>query len=1073
MRKSSLVLFAVGLCVVFPVNIKTAWPVSADGGPVGQPAATDSSLKLGSTAKVHGVSVATTDVRRSASVNADVGRTAVVATKTVEVTHTSPGVNFKFPVQPPNYLAPATQHKLTGLSSNMLKRQQATFVENRGQFDGRVRYQLKTGGGTAWLTNNGVVFDFLHARAESKPETRNSKLIPIPDSPSPASYFLLPGPLQLLFDGQLTKERAGLPGLRAPDPESLANDRLVFSEDFVGAHCSPEAEAKQAQPGIYNYFIGKDPNKWVTHVRAYREVIYHDVWDGVDLRLYGNSIFANPEAQVPSPGSLEQEFIVRPGADITKVQVAYNGIVGLKIAEDGSLVVSTALGELRESKPVIYQEVAGKRVPVEGHFKLTGEKMYSFELGSYRSQYALVIDPTLSYSTFLGGSQGYGLVGFGDENEWGTGIAVDSSGSAYVVGLTASTDFPTTTGSFQPTISGSLDAYVTKLSPDGSQLAYSTYLGGSGKSVATGVAVNSTGEAYLTGSTQPGFPTTANAFLQAGFGPFVTKLSAAGDALVYSSYLQSGGTVLAYDLGSGIAVDSSGRAYVTGTTTSAGFPVTATAFQPTFAGGTDGFVTVIDPSQSGAASLVYSTYLGGAGGVALALDSSGNAYVTGAAPPGIAMTSTAFQTSCGGSECAFVAKLNPSATTGPQSLIYSTYVGGTGISEGDAIAVDASGDAYFTGATQSGSGFPTTAGAFQTVPSADTTSTVFVTKVSPDGSKLVYSTFLGGSHGIGTFAWGGIAVDAAGNAYVASATASPTFPTTLDALQSTFHGGNISGWDAFLTILNASGSALVYSTYMGGANDDKATAVALDAAGSAYVTGFTLSAEFPTTPLAYQKTVNGSGDVFIMKFSAGLPAGLTITGLTATTGGNSGSVTDTIVGTGFTQGSTAQLVCGGQPAIVGTNVTVASAGTSIIATFNLQGTAPGTCDVVVANASGTSVTDSQAFTVEQGGAPRVWVDLVGLDKIRVGTPEAFYAVYGNRGNVDANFIVLSIQVPNVLTWNLPNGQVPIYESQINGNTMRAFPLPSIPAGSTGTFVIALQGGNASQSFQLSAWVNPR
>ena len=919
----------------------------------------------------------------------------------------------------------------------------AVFIENRGQFNPQARFKLTGAGPSGWVADRGIVFDEL--RAKALPFGTSSRP---PSAPSLSwdQFGAAPG-MGLLPFGIGYPPGRGRRSASFPDPSDF--QRVVFSENFVGPHLSPEIDGQKLQPGDYNYFVGNDPSQWVTHAHGYSEVVYHNLWAGIDLRLYGKD------------ADVEQEFIIRPGGDPTSVQVAYNGIKGLEIAPDGSLIVHTAGGDLRETKPRIYQEIAGNRVPVAGQFKLISKNAYTFEVSSHQAQYALVIDPTLSYSTFLGGSAGYGLYGYGDENEWGIGIAVDSAGSAYVVGMTASTDFPTTTGSFEPMFSGSpgtgnistgVEAFVTKLSPDGSQLVYSTYLGGPDQSWGLGVAVDSAGEAYVTGSTYGGFPTTANAFLQTGFGPFVTKLSAAGDALTYSTYLESQGDILAYDIGNSIAVDSSGIAYLTGTTTFAGFPTTANAVQTVYSGSRDCFVAVIDPSASGTASLLYSTYLGGTYdqfSEAIALDSSEKVYVTGDAGSGFPLTPGAFQNSCSARYCTFVAKLDPFAPSGPQSLVYSAYFGGSGESVGYGIAVDSSGAVFVSGEAESGSPvpFPTTAGAFETTPPTlpAESAAFFVTELSPDGSSLVYSTFLGaGSGGIV------ITLDAAGNAYIAGSTTSADFPITTDAYQSQFYGGNISGWDAFLTILNPTGSALVYSTFLGRENDDSARGIALDAAGNIYITGITLSADFPITPLAFQNLLHGSGgiigDVFVAKFSPSAPTGFSITGLTATAGGNSGSVTDTIVGSGFQQSATAALVCGGEPAIAGSNVTVSADGTTLTATFNLVGTTPGTCDLVVTNPDGTSVTDSQAFTIEQGGAPQVRVDLIGLDKIRVGSAETFYISSANSGAVDASDQIVSVLVPVPLVAGSAGGLL-LDEYQTGQGNVLSYDLPQVAAGS--------------------------
>jgi hypothetical protein len=553
-------------------------------------------------------------------------------------------------------------------------------------------------------------------------------------------------------------------------------------------------------------------------------------------------------------------LVVRPGADPSAIALRFAGADKVEVDVQGDLVLHTAAGSIRQQKPFIYQEVGGVRKEIPGGYVLKGEQHVGFKVAAHDARRPLVIDPVLSYSTYLGGGA----------DDRGRAIAVDADGNAYLTGRTFSPDFPTTAGGFQTTLPGGFSAFVTKLNPTGSALVYSTYLGGNNSEVGYGIAVDSAGNAFVTGNTNSSnFPTTPTA-VQPTFGgavsnggdAFVTQLDAAGSALVYSTYL--GGSGL--DEGNSIAVDPAGNAYVSGLTQSFDFPTTAGAFQTRGGGGTNAFVAKLDPAGS---ALVYCTYLGGSGGTgggSLAVDASGNVYVEGSTDSiDFPTTAGAFQTTYGGGiSDAFVAKLDPAGS----ALVYSTYLGGSGEDSTTGLAIDAAGNAYVTGGTDS-SDFPTTMGAFQTTKGGGTFgSDAFATKLDATGSVLVYSTYLGGS---GTDYAQGIAVDAAGNAFVTGNTNSSDFPTTATAFQTTYGGDACC--DAFVTQLDAAGSALVYSTYLGGSGDDGGSAIALDTVPNpnAYVTGFTNSGDFPTSAGAFQATNAGNYDAFVAKITNDVP----------------------------------------------------------------------------------------------------------------------------------------------------------------------------------------------------------
>jgi Bacterial Ig-like domain (group 3)/Kelch motif/Beta-propeller repeat/YDG domain/Galactose oxidase, central domain len=623
-----------------------------------------------------------------------------------------------------------------------------------------------------------------------------------------------------------------------PTPTNVTG--LALTMNLLGANPNAAVVGLDKQLGISNYFIGNDPSQWHTGIANYSKVEYQNAYPGVNLIYYGNQ------------QQLEYDFVVAPGSDPSSIRLGFQGADSVSLDAQGNLVLASASGNVVEHAPVVYQEVGGVRQAVAGQFVMRGNNEVGFQVGGYDANLPLTIDPVLSYSTYLGSIS----------NLPGLGIPVDSSGNAYVTGDTVS--FPTTAGAFQPNLSapGYSDAFVAKLNATGTALIYSTYLGGNHSDYANGIAVDGSGNAYATGFTaSTDFPTTSGAFQTTQNGAignaFVTKLNAIGTALIYSTYLGGNNS----DYASSIAVDNSGSAYVTGFASSSNFPTTSGAFQTSHAadsGNRDAFVTKVNASGD---ALAYSSYLGGNNydyGYGIAVDASGNAYVTGySASTDFPTTSGSFHTSYGGEGDAFVTKVNAVGT----ALIFSTYLGGSNGDDTTGIALDNSGNAYVTGYTTS-TNFATS-GAFQTSITANADPHAFVTKLNATGTALIYRTYLEGTNNEDEAY--GIAVDGSGNAYVTGGTTSTTFPTTSGAYQTSNSGGN---YDAFVTKLNATGAALIYSTYLGGTIQDEAYGIALDYSDNAYIVGVTNSPNFPVTSGAYQTNFgSGSQDAFVCKLS--------------------------------------------------------------------------------------------------------------------------------------------------------------------------------------------------------------
>ncbi len=636
-----------------------------------------------------------------------------------------------------------------------------------------------------------------------------------------------------------------------------------------GAKANPHITGLDELPGQTNYFSGSDPSQWRTGIANYARVKVSEVYPGVDLIYYGQQ------------RQLEYDIIVQPAADPRSIALQFEGADKLEIDARGDLLLHTAGGTLRQRKPIVYQETVNGRTMIDGRYAVKDEREIGFVIGAYDHTLPLVIDPVLSYATYLGGNQG----------DSAASIAVDADGNAYVTGFTTALDFPTV-NPFQATPNhnnpGNLQvAFVTKLNAAGTAFVYSTYLG-SPNTFGNAIAVDSSGHAYVTGVTSANnFPTTPGAFVPAGppggpgpggsSGPagFVTKLSATGAALIYSTYITSPtfqfagpgccGTI------NGIKVDDTDHAYLVGQSNEPSFPVTPGAFHgPPAEGSSTGKDTFVIRLAASGSALLYSTFLGGVGAGTfafpggLALDPAGNVYVTGqTTSTTFPTTPGAYQTTFHGMRDAFVTKLNPTGT----GLVYSTLLGGSGSDEGHALALDATGNTYITGVTN-GADFPTTPGAFRPFIGGDG-GDAFLAKLNATGTALVYSTYLG--NGIADRSGTGVAVDGAGNAYVTgSGAGNSNGGYLINALTPT-----PTNRSAFLLKLNPAGTALGYATLLGGnTGSSVANALTLDAAGNAYVTGATHATDFPVTPGAAQGSnhggdINAAGsDAFILKLSA-------------------------------------------------------------------------------------------------------------------------------------------------------------------------------------------------------------
>ncbi len=656
-------------------------------------------------------------------------------------------------------------------------------------------------------------------------------------------------------DCRLQNRRPGGTRARARQIENRKSkiENHVLRMRLVGAERRPRVDALERLPGVVNYLMGNDPKKWRTQIPTYAKVRFRGVYPGVDLVYYGSE-----------SGRLEYDFVVAPGADPKQIRLAFQGADKTVVDPAGDLVLRAGTQEVRFRKPAVYQEIAGRRVAVAAGwalgsgFRLQGSGFRAARESNRKSK----IENRKSASFALAAYDRrrplvidpvlvYSTYLGGSEWEKAYALVVDAAGCVYVAGATHSADFPTTPGGFLAAAAGS---FVTKLNAAGSALLYSTYMEGA----AGGMAVDASGCAYVAGeATLDQLPITPGAYQDEinGFSDaYLVKLSAAGDAVLYGTYL--GGTE--DEQATDVAVDAAGCAYVAGATGSDDLPTTPGAFDrygPFDSAFPQGFVTKFNAAGS---ALAYSTFIGGTwldttiGGIAL--DAEGCLTVVGSTN---VQDADDFRTTAGAFQRSPGGLQDGFVTrlspTG--GARYSTYLGGSGQEWGNAVAVDSEGCAYVVGSTHS-SNFPVTAGALRRVASGQD---AFLTKLNATGSALVYSTYLGGS---GSDSCRAVAADSSGCAHVAGYTYSADFPTSADAWQGAFGGGS---QDAFVARVNAAGSALLWSSYLGGGGFEYPMALALDASGCTYVAGYTTSTNFPTTPGAFRMAAAGDYDGFVVK----------------------------------------------------------------------------------------------------------------------------------------------------------------------------------------------------------------
>lgn len=662
------------------------------------------------------------------------------------------------------------------------------FFPNQGQMDAKAQFAGRVGGLTAFLTDDG----FALRLAERKTGSTGFEGVN----------------LFLTFEG------------RSPDV-SLAGERV--------------------QEGKVNFFKGQDPSKWVTNVPTFDAVRYHGMYEGIDVLVRDNA------------RKVQYDLLCAPGADLSQVVIRVEGADGLRIDADGSLVAMTRFGELRQDAPITWMENSdGTRTDVKCQFTLVDGNRFGFIAPDRDPSLPLVVDPGITYGSYLGGSA----------NEHGCGVSVDSKCSMFIAGDTLSIDFPVLAGAFDLTHNGNVDSFVTKLVGTGTTLLFSTYIGGTDGDFGHGVYVTHTEESYITGGTgSSDYPVTPGAFdttFNGGSDTYVTKLSADGSTLIYSTFL--GGVGEEGSLGGqGIGVDANGFAYVAGFTSSANFPTTPGAYDTTYNDNgffNDTFVTKV--SQDGS-SLVYSTLVGGDNidfANALAVSPAGEAFVGGfSLSTNFPTTPGAFETVPNGNSNGYLLKMNLTGT----ALVYSTFIGGSSEVVRD-VAWHTDGTAFATGYTLSNV-YPATPGAFQTAPGGNGDG--FISRFNATGTGVVYATYIGGTQiEVGN----AVEADENGDAYLTGWTESSLIQLTPGGFDTTYNGGP---QDAYVYRLDPTGANLLYGSYLGGSAFDVAFAMNIHDVGAAYIAGGTFSTDFPTVAGSFDTTPNGGEDIFMALLPVG------------------------------------------------------------------------------------------------------------------------------------------------------------------------------------------------------------
>lgn len=610
---------------------------------------------------------------------------------------------------------------------------------------------------------------------------------------------------------------------------------------FSGANPGATIKGMDTMAAKVNFFLGN--SGWKTDLPTYAKIVYSGLYPGIDMTYAGIG------------GQVKSEFVVAAGANPDLIRLEYSDPVS--IDAQGNLIAGSGRNAFREAAPNIYQQIGGTRVKIAGRYFLLDAHTVGFEIDDYDASAPLIIDPTISYCTYLGGS---GITSI-------TGVAVDQNSNLYVTGWTEALNFPIA-GAVQAANQGSVDVIIAKLNSAGTTLLYATYIGGKSDDKGAGIAVDGSGQVYVTGSTASsnfplvrsnrpaiGAPTTA----------FALKLNAAGNALLYSGYL--GGTT--YDIGTAVAVDSSGNAYFAGDTQSSNFPK-LNPTQSFIGGGTDAYIIKLSP----AGAITFGTYLGGSGNehaAGIAVDSLGNIFVAGGTSSANFPVVSPLQSTIAGSQDAFLTKIGFGGT-----VAFSTFLGGSGgvPEQANAIALDSAGNVYLAGVTSS-TNFPVTSGAFQTALSGAQNG--FVTKITNSGNAFAYSTYLGGS----SYDWAsGIAVSAAGNAYISGYTSSANFPQA-SAVQAAFKGL----YDGFISELNFAGNGVVFSTFYGGSGSDSVNAIALDPSANIFAGGQTSSYDLPlVTPIQSTNTTSSTGWVLRLGVTALPPTTPSVTSVSPTSG---------------------------------------------------------------------------------------------------------------------------------------------------------------------------------------------